>query len=394
MNKKSSGHKPPLRICHLADAHLGYRKYNRLTKGGLNQREVDVNFAFQEAITRIIALKPALVLVAGDLFHAVRPSNATLAFAFREIRRLAEHSKAPVVIIAGNHETPRRIDSGSALQLLEEIPGVYVAKECKERFVFAEEGVAVQCIPHAALTQEPRVQVRADDRVPWNILVTHAQVDDSWVSDFGGVNFPLGSIVVHEWDYIALGHVHIFKQIGLNAAYSGATEHTSLNIWGEADRNKGFLEVALPGPKIKFHALTSPREVVVLERIDAGGLSPENLLSAIADRIATARGGIEGKIVRLELVRVDRESFKHLDHKQLRALRAPALHFALDIHYADRPEVVVLPVGRKRKLIEEVRELLQQFPLQHSSAGDVEGLILKYLRQLEGADEASDTHAP
>jgi DNA repair exonuclease SbcCD nuclease subunit len=76
--------------------------------------------------------------------------------------------------------------------------------------------------------------MRADDRFEHNILVVHAQVNEKWVSDFGGVDVELKALSPHEWDYIALGHVHIHRAVGLNAAYSGSIEHTSTNIWGEA----------------------------------------------------------------------------------------------------------------------------------------------------------------
>jgi DNA repair exonuclease SbcCD nuclease subunit len=113
--------KPLITICHLADVHLGYRRYNRLTKTGLNQREVDVSLAFQEAITRIISLRPDIVVIAGDLFHSVRPSNAVVTFCFRQLRRLTRESGAQVVIVGGNHEAPKRVDTGSVLQIFSEI---------------------------------------------------------------------------------------------------------------------------------------------------------------------------------------------------------------------------------------------------------------------------------
>lgn len=60
---------------------------------GINQREADVNVAFQEAITRIISLKPDVTIIAGDLFHAVRPSNTVVTFCFRQLRRLAKRER-------------------------------------------------------------------------------------------------------------------------------------------------------------------------------------------------------------------------------------------------------------------------------------------------------------
>ena len=37
-----------MRLVHLSDLHLGYRQYQRLTPGGINQREADV------AATRLV----------------------------------------------------------------------------------------------------------------------------------------------------------------------------------------------------------------------------------------------------------------------------------------------------------------------------------------------------
>ena len=46
-----------MRLVHLSDLHLGYRQYQRLTPGGVNQREADVAATFRTAIDRVIALR-------------------------------------------------------------------------------------------------------------------------------------------------------------------------------------------------------------------------------------------------------------------------------------------------------------------------------------------------
>src|SRR5690606_5572789 len=71
-------HPASMLIAHLADLHLGYRAYARLAAGGINARERDVALAFRAALDRIIELRADLVLVAGDVFHTVRPSNAAI----------------------------------------------------------------------------------------------------------------------------------------------------------------------------------------------------------------------------------------------------------------------------------------------------------------------------
>src|SRR5690606_28282936 len=95
------------------------------------------------------------------------------------------------------------------------------------------------------------------------------------------------------------------------------------------------------------------------------GVGPRWLPAAEIDAhirrlVEAVPGGIEGKIVRLVVEDIPRELFRQLDHRQLRAYRAEALHFHLD---ARRPEVRrVVGYGapfRRRTLEEEVESFLK-----------------------------------
>ena len=109
-----------VKLAHIADPHLGIRQYHRQTPAGINQREADVASAFRAAVDGVIAARPDAVVIAGDLFHSVRPTNAAIVFAFRQFQRLREAlPDAPIVLIAGNHDTPaldrdRLASSGSS----------------------------------------------------------------------------------------------------------------------------------------------------------------------------------------------------------------------------------------------------------------------------------------
>ena len=68
-----------MKLAHIADSHLGIRQYHRQTPTGINQREADVANAFRGVIDDVIAQHPDVVVIAGDLFHSVRPTNAAIA---------------------------------------------------------------------------------------------------------------------------------------------------------------------------------------------------------------------------------------------------------------------------------------------------------------------------
>ncbi len=108
-----------MRLVHLADLHLGFRQYQRVAPGGQNQREADIARTFAQTVDRVIALRPDLIVVAGDVFHHPRPTNSAILLAFAQFSRLREAlPNTPIIVAAGNHDTPRTIDTGGILQLL------------------------------------------------------------------------------------------------------------------------------------------------------------------------------------------------------------------------------------------------------------------------------------
>ena len=107
-----------MRLVHLSDLHLGFRQYQRLTPTGVNQREADVSRSFRRAVERTIELAPDLVVIGGDVFHTVRPSNPAILDAFRQFTRLRQALPgSDVVMVAGNHDAPKTSETGCILRL-------------------------------------------------------------------------------------------------------------------------------------------------------------------------------------------------------------------------------------------------------------------------------------
>ncbi|HUF31535.1 MAG TPA: metallophosphoesterase, partial [Gemmatimonadaceae bacterium] len=127
-----------MRLVHLADLHLGYRQYHRLTASGLNQREADVAGTFVRALDQVIALEPDVIVIAGDVFHVVRPANPVIIHAFSQFARLRQAlPKALVVIIGGNHDQPRSTETGCILGLFRQL-GFTVVFNAPEALRFPE----------------------------------------------------------------------------------------------------------------------------------------------------------------------------------------------------------------------------------------------------------------
>lgn len=360
-----------MKLAHLADPHLGRRAYTRLTARGLNQREADAAAAFRSAIDGVIGARPDCVVIAGDLFDAVRPSNNSIVFAYRQLQRLVEAlPEVPVVLIAGNHDHPRTSESGSILALFEEI-GVRVATVEARAFTDEARSLRVLAVPHAALAG-PRPEMRPDPRYHHNVLLIHGEAEG--ILDVEGRALEHGGLIVSEaearpdlWSYTAWGHYHVQRPVGPRAWYAGSLEYVSTNIWGELHEErtlgvpgKGWLLADLETGAVQPMPVAAPRRILDLPPLDGADLEPAALDQVLAARVASIAGGVEGAVIRQVVRNVPRHVARQLDHAQLRAWKAAAVHFHLDLRRpeaAPRPEFSGAP-GRRRTLPELVREYL------------------------------------
>ena len=123
-----------MKLAHVADLHLGFRQYDRQTPRGGNQREADVADAFRRAVDDLLEQRPDLILVAGDVFHSVRPTNPAILFLFQQLHRLRTGlPDTPVVMIAGHHDTPRSVETGTILRLYEALGVEVVVDQARIR---------------------------------------------------------------------------------------------------------------------------------------------------------------------------------------------------------------------------------------------------------------------
>ncbi|MGH7593703.1 MAG: metallophosphoesterase family protein [Gemmatimonadales bacterium] len=339
-----------MRLAHLADSHLGFRQFHRLTERGRNQREVDVAAAFARAIDGVIAERPDVVVVAGDLFHAVRPTNSAILHAVREFGRLRrELPEVPLVVIAGNHDTPRSTDTISIFGLLNELGGVHVAADAARRLAFPELDLNILAVPHQALLEVPRIALEPAGREQHQVLVVHGETtglfgDDRSVAEPGGA--LLSSDDLHaDWSYVALGHYHVQHRVRDRQWYAGSLDYVSSNPWGELREErsstiggKGWLLVDLATRRVQRQAIVASRRFLDLRWLDGADLAAPELDRLIAEAVSGVPGGIGGAVVRQVVRNVPRAVARELDHARIRAWKADALHFQLDLRRPDATE--------------------------------------------------------
>lgn len=106
-----------MRILHTADWHLGKKldHFSRLEEQRIVTDEICCIADDQNA---------DLIIVAGDLFDTFNPPVEAVDLLYKTLKRLTNNGKRPVIAIAGNHDSPDRIDSPNPL-----------ARECGILFV-------------------------------------------------------------------------------------------------------------------------------------------------------------------------------------------------------------------------------------------------------------------
>ena len=148
-----------MKILHTSDWHLGKRleSYSRLEEQRLVLNEI-CEIADRENVDA--------VLVAGDLFDTFNPPTEAVDLFYKTLKRLGNNGKRPVIAIAGNHDSPDRIEAPDPL-----------ARECG--IIFA--GYPNSMVPDFELESGLKIAQTAEgfieillpgDKVPLRILLT------------------------------------------------------------------------------------------------------------------------------------------------------------------------------------------------------------------------------
>jgi hypothetical protein len=153
--------------------------------------------------------------------------------------------------------------------------------------------------------------------------------------------------------------------------YAGSLEYVSPNLWGElvdeADHGslgKGWLLADVDRGTAQRRTVPLAREILDLEPIEADGLQAEAIDGLIAARVGAVPGGVADKVVRLLVHNIPRHVARELDHTAVRALKAVALHFHLDLRRPETQRAVGTgSPGRRQTLPELVRSYLERRPL-------------------------------
>jgi len=358
-----------IRIAHISDTHLGYSRYARLDpETNRNQREVDVQRAYERVVDEILERDVDLVVHSGDVFDTVRPATHVIIHFLKQTFRITSKN-IPYLVIAGNHETPRLRTTTAALEYANLVNAVSVHGFEQEYHAEEVEGltVGVTLVPHGALADVGAVTPEGGADV--NVLVTHGLVPnlESRQHEMGEANLHAG-MLEGRFDYIALGHYHEFHEHKPNAYYAGATERFG---FGEVETTPGFAVVGFDGSGLQSveHVEIPGRPMIDLAPIRARELDATQLTEEIRKR--TGGADLDGAMVRLRAYDVRRGVASGVDRELIRDLQRRCLSFDLDLRPEERaesPDTVERPSAAFGPLTEE----FAQFVAERREQGDLE----------------------
>ena len=248
-----------MKFLHTGDLHIGKKIFETSL---MEDQQVMLQQIFDIAIEEQVDA----VIIAGDVYDRSVPATEAVELLDEFLTKLVAR-KVPVVLISGNHDSPERV--GFANKILEQqglfIAGTYEGKLRQVEFTDEFGKVCVVCLPfvkpavveghnsaEAVKTLLEKEDIDFEDGRRY-VLVTHYFVtgengqapelsDAETTVDVGGIdNVPAD--VFAGFDYVALGHIHKYQQIGAGQVYyAGAPMKYSFS---EANHEKSVNIVTL-----------------------------------------------------------------------------------------------------------------------------------------------------
>ena len=247
-----------MRVLHTSDWHLG-KRLDYFSRH--EEQEAVINEIIQISVERSVDL----VVVSGDLFDTYNPPVESVELLYRSLKKLTQNGQVPVVAIAGNHDSPDRVNVADVLARengiilvgnpTDEVPLFEV--ENGFRILRSEPGFVEISLPkypypvrllHTAFANEQRLKTyfgeekqrslqetlqetwtslctRFCDQTGVNLLCSHLfmlkkgeaapeEPEGEKPINIGTADLIYSDALPREIQYVALGHLHRWQDVG------------------------------------------------------------------------------------------------------------------------------------------------------------------------------------
>lgn len=246
-----------MRFLHTSDWHLGRIFYGTYLTN-------DQAHILDQLVTLIKDQKAEALIIAGDIYDRAVPPIEAVQLLDEVLSRIMMDCKIPVIMIAGNHDSPERLGFGNRLLAKQGLHVIGQPGQQLQPIILHDKTGPVYFLPipyaEPALVQERLALSAAVDhhgamqamieclqaRIPSDarrVAVAHAFIAGGQVSESErplsvGGSGQISPVLFKPFHYTALGHLHNVQTAGAaNIRYAGSLLKYSFD---EANHRKGI----------------------------------------------------------------------------------------------------------------------------------------------------------
>ncbi|MBQ8247170.1 MAG: DNA repair exonuclease [Lachnospiraceae bacterium] len=291
-----------MKFIHCADLHLDSKLESNIGKEKAKERRNEILLTFERIVRFARKEEVTAILIAGDLFDTGHIAAKARNMVWDLVK---EHPEIDFLYLRGNHDSKTNFTDGR------EIPGNFKFFNNKwteyrygEVSVFGEENSETDSGYASLITDPARI----------NIVMLHGQEVRSNVKDDADL-ISLSMLKNRNIDYLALGHIHSFKQESLDQrgvyCYSGCPEGRGFDECGE----KGIVLLEIGNQEVHSRFVPMASRTLHEVKVDITGReTATDILRAVNEAVTEIPAKDMVKIVLTGYYTVDTEKdFKYFE---------------------------------------------------------------------------------
>jgi DNA repair protein SbcD/Mre11 len=253
-----------IKFIHFSDSHIGVDTIGPLDpETRISSRVLDYLDSMDAIIDFAVEEDVDIALFTGDAFHVGNPNPIYLVEFSKRIIRLMK--QCPTILLVGNHDQYRQ---GSFLDvysvLSSALENVAIGNVYETWAITTKHGdIQITTAPWPTKDMQGSIDdaiyklgVHINNKSP-SILMGHFSVEGAqygaerdYVMGKDAI-VHLDTLVTGPWDYVALGHIHMYQVVFDDppVVYAGSIERVTFNEEKEA---KGFVYGTIDGHDVKY----------------------------------------------------------------------------------------------------------------------------------------------
>lgn len=286
-----------MKIIHCSDLHLDSKMEANLSKEKAKERKAEILLTFCKLIEYAKENDVKIIIIAGDMFD-----KKTISVKAKNIVKDAINSNKDIdfIYLKGNHDECAFLEE-------DEIPENLKMFNNKEWTTYRYENIAITGIELGEKEDYEIYNTLILDKNDTNIVVMHGQESIYEVKDNLEI-INLKALKNKNIDYLALGHIHKYKQERLDGrgvyCYSGCLEGRGFDECGE----KGFVLLNIEDNKIESRFIPIAKRKIYEIKIDITGCNTTTEVeNKIQEKLETIEKTSLIKIILIGKLEIDAE---------------------------------------------------------------------------------------